>query len=628
MRRKLNPKRLQDAAALFNAGNASGALAVCKKILKAEAKNVDALNLAGHASARTGDLASAKTYWRKAALLDRSRADLLQNLGTACFQLEEYEGAVEAFAKWVELKPHDMEARYNLGLVQARVGALTEAKTALEAVLAQSPGHLGALANLGSVMLELGQATEALSHYEKALQIKPRDTELLIKYAKILNALFYFDKARAPLAAALKISPNNAAAWSDLANVELNNGDVHAAKECWMKAAHLAPSVANYWKSIGVVEQQLGETQSARAYFHKALKLDPHHGQAFLGLSLMGMTQDENQMALDALQTISGKNSRAECQIRFAIARFLDSQSQAREAFGQFEKANKLKAIELPFDEKEHRALFQMIQEAYWDPASSANSFLPESLNLLTQNERTPVFVLGMPRSGTSLVEQILASHSQVYGAGERAWMSQAMDANVNDPRVASALDWARVREQYLELASKTDGKHPFITDKAPSNFQRIGGIRRAFPNAKIIHCRRDPVDTCLSNFKQLYQIGMNYTYDLHALGIYYNLYVDLMAHWRSLEGDYIHEIDYEVLVSNQEAETRKLLDYVGLPWEDSCLRFHETKREVRTSSVHQVRKPIYKTSIKSWFDYKDQLRPLFDALGQYAPAEVRENAG
>jgi len=238
--------------------------------------------------------------------------------------------------------------------------------------------------------------------------------------------------------------------------------------------------------------------------------------------------------------------------------------------------------------------------------------------------ENTPIFIVGMPRSGSSLLEQILASHSLVYGAGELKYLSQivihssAKIAGIKFPYCAAKLspdNFEILGAEYSKRLRQYSGAVKYITDKELHNFLYIGMIRLTLPNAKIIHCKRNPVDTCLSIFKTYFAGVHKYAYDLSELGEYYKLYQDLMEHWYKILPGYIFDIQYEDLVGDQEGETRKLLDYCELPWDEACLSFHRTIRPVRTASAEQVRRPIYNSSVGLWRRYEKHLSPLLSAL-------------
>ncbi|MCP4023091.1 MAG: sulfotransferase, partial [Desulfobacteraceae bacterium] len=241
-------------------------------------------------------------------------------------------------------------------------------------------------------------------------------------------------------------------------------------------------------------------------------------------------------------------------------------------------------------------------------------------------SNKSPIFILGMPRSGTTLVEQILASHPQVFGAGEltdfsivaRQFSWEELKKGSDEIVSGKADPFKKAGQDYINRVQKHADGEKFITDKMPHNFVSIGFIRLFLPNAKVIHCTRDPMDTCFSIFKHLFsgQKTHKYAYNMKELGHYYNLYLDLMEHWKITLPGYIYEIKYENLVSNQKEETRKLLEFGGLPWEEACLSFHKTKRRVATASAIQVRQPIYKDSIQLWKRYEVQLEDLQKVIG------------
>jgi hypothetical protein len=231
-----------------------------------------------------------------------------------------------------------------------------------------------------------------------------------------------------------------------------------------------------------------------------------------------------------------------------------------------------------------------------------------------------PIFVLGMPRSGTTLVEQILASHPQVHGAGELRALQRLVDGLGDYPAAATRLapaELARLGESYLAQIRPLAGGRAHLVDKMPANFLHAGLIHLMLPGARIVHCRRDPVDTCLSCYTKLFSGEQMFAYDLRELGLFHRAYQTLMAHWRAvLPPDRFIEVDYEAVVENLEGEARRLVAFLGLPWDEACLGFHKTERPVRTASVNQVRQPIYRTSAGRWKAHAAHLEPLLSALG------------
>ncbi len=290
----------------------------------------------------------------------------------------------------------------------------------------------------------------------------------------------------------------------------------------------------------------------------------------------------------------------------------LDDCKRYEEAFEHYRKGNAAKRRLVRFDADHYRAWVARIREVF------TAAFFAERAGLGEPSER-PVFVVGMPRSGTTLVEQILASHPAVFGAGELRGIFESVcaledRAGAAYPGFVPALDEAAIRgaaRRYLDALRSVDADAPRVTDKMPTNFFHLGFIALMFPGARIIHCRRDAMDTCLSNFVQLFREGHYYAYDLGDIAAYYRGYQGIMAHWREVLPIPMHEIQYEALVEDQERISRELIDYMGLEWDARCLDFHRSDRAVRTASNWQVRQPLYRGARKRWEHYAKQLTQL-----------------
>ena len=307
-------------------------------------------------------------------------------------------------------------------------------------------------------------------------------------------------------------------------------------------------------------------------------------------------------------------------QLAFGLGKAYEDLKEYKKAFLKFEEGNRLYRSSITYSTKSRTRLFFLLKENF-------NKEFFDSYTSLSSQGNKMIFVIGMPRSGTSLVEQILSSHSLVYGAGETRYLKEAVDASLfnidgvlfpknikmHDPNSFDILGL-----NYLKLIGalgKDEGR--FVVDKMPYNFMHVGLIHRSLPNAKIILCEREPLDNCFSIYKQKFGIGNDFAYSLKETGEYYNLYKDLINHWESVLPKKMFRVSYEDLIANQEKVSKKMIDFCQLDWEEECLNFHSTKREVNTASAVQVRKPIYKTSVNLWEKYKDNLGPLTTELNK-----------
>ncbi|HTQ15243.1 MAG TPA: tetratricopeptide repeat protein [Rhizomicrobium sp.] len=554
------------------------------------------------------------------------------------------------------LDPRSGRARHLNGLVLARTGRFAQAVTELEEAIALDPGSAAAQGDLGNVLSALGRTQEAIARFETALAIAPDRAETendlgvaLASAGREFEAVAHFERAAT-------LAPRFAPAQKNLANayaatgrheqaathfgklLELEPGLVAAhcglgyalqmsdrpdeALVAYENALALDPHCADAYRGRGFSRQSLGDLQGARADFETALGLAPGvpaHHRALAESKTFG--PDDPQLAkMRALAAgMDGFARTQQIELHFALAKAAQDLGRQGEALEHLLAGNALKRRSTEYDEDATLTMFRHIAEVF------SAELLAHARGAGDPSDR-PVFILGMPRSGSTLVEQILASHPKVFGGGELPYLNsiaksfRGADVRAYFPEVAKHLSPARWRELGGGYLEKLDARAPAgfarVTDKMPANFRYIGLIRMALPNARIVHTLRDPVDTCMSCFGKLFAGSQPYAYDLGELGRYYRAYRRLMDHWRSaLPRGAMLEIRYEDLVGDLETGARRIVEYCGLEWDPRCLNFHETARPVRTASVTQVRQPIYGAAIGRWKPYEMMLRPLMDEL-------------
>ena len=383
------------------------------------------------------------------------------------------------------------------------------------------------------------------------------------------------------------------------------------------------PSVAAYHHNIAGLYRRVGQMASAGAAFEQAFKLKPDYGEAYQGFAEVVTFAPGDDFLSRVLEQLALKtlDDRTRCYLHFAAGKFLDDTESFDAAFNHYRQGNRLAGR--AYDTAENRRLFQNL--VYYGPELSPP---PRPLKGMPWQGPAPIFVVGMPRSGTSLVEQILASHSSVFGAGElnhlarvaRPLLSAVLQSSQSmsgqegeDPRRYIRRRAEAAGKDYLECIQQrtSHGGEPWIVDKHPLNFRFIGLIKAMLPRAKVIHVRRHPLDTCLSCFFQNFTRGQNYSFNLTTLGHFYRDYQKIMAHWANDSETDFYSVEYEALLSAPETTISALLDYCELPFETACLKFYETKRPVSTASFKQVRQPLYHTSKHRWMNYAEHLRPL-----------------
>lgn len=401
------------------------------------------------------------------------------------------------------------------------------------------------------------------------------------------------------------------------AGIYIKEGRHDEAVKCYQKVLANNPNCVTTLDFLGCAYIEKGDIDQALNAFQKVVALDPGNIPCHYSIAnIQKYTGDEIHISeMERLFQDKDLNNEQRMLLAFGLAKAYEDSKKYERSFDYLSVGNKLKRETFSYSEEETAAAFERIKEVF------NKSFVSTDLKLDVPNNN-PIFILGMPRSGTSLVEQIVASHSSVYGAGELPYVRQILNHISNSSDIFETLRHIRdncgttaaiLGNEYIKRTHQLSALAKHITDKMPINFMWLGIIHLALPNAKIIHCKRDPMDNCYSIFKNLFNgEAQPFAYNLQELGHYYLLYKDLMRHWQDVFApETIYDISYEELVANQENETRKLLEYCELPWEDNCLSFHKSARTVNTASAVQVRKPIYKDSIHLWKRYEKHLEPL-----------------
>ena len=415
---------------------------------------------------------------------------------------------------------------------------------------------------------------------------------------------------------ALEIEPGDAETMTNLGIALKESGDAAAAVAAHRRALEIKPGMAGTYHNLGNALVVQGDLEGAVAAFRRALEIRPGFAETYRQLAdLVTFTAESRDLA--AMRNLLAGGSLGELQemhLRFALAKAHEDVGDYDQAFVHLDRGNRLKRAAIDFDVADDEALVDRIIATFADTGPAAPA--PAGM---------PVFVLGMPRSGTTLIEGILASHSRVHGAGELETLGRlARGLERGYPEGAAALEGPPLedfREAYITAVKGLAPQAPRITDKMPGNFLHIGLIHKAFPDARVVHCVRDPVDVCLSCYRRLFAATQNFAYDLAELGRYYRAYERLMRHWHARLPGFIHDVRYEDVVADQKGETARLLEFCGLEWEDACLAFHKSDRPVGTASAVQVRRPIYGTAVKRWKHYEPHIGALLDALGPLVAA-------
>ncbi|MEM7084346.1 MAG: sulfotransferase [Pseudomonadota bacterium] len=546
------------------------------------------------------------------AALERvaDRPQTLAGLASARLQCGDREQAISLYRRAVKLDPQQPAIAHNLALALLADGRLTDAQRVTDnAIAACSPNDDQLLAALH---LASGNARVGLGDYQRAMD----------SFQTVID-----------------LAPNSPFGYHSLANMHRELGDADLAARHYETAIRLAPTIADGHVSLGVLKQEQGDMDGAQACFKNALKRQPSHGKAIR--LLVGVSRDEpSEAERTAMRTFAADvrlpaSDRA--QIHFALGRIGERAHDYSQAFHHFEQGNRLYRDILDYS----------VDDDVTHMASVARTFTDEFVKEGTgfdapASTMTPIFIVGMPRSGTSLLEQILASHSHVQGGGEVDWLMRdwreecAAYAAKHRPQDAKETlilsnetcltmtaefrdeQFARIGRRYLSRLEQ-HARAPYFVDKLPHNFMHIGLIKAAMPNAIVLHCERHPLATSWSLFKSfLGTHGNAFSFDLNDIARYYVSYHTLMQRWKTQSSTAVASIVYENLVRDPATSIRQALTACGLDWEDACLAFHRNRRAVRTLSATQVRRPMYTSALRQWTHYQDALSPLVQLFREH----------
>ena len=508
--------------------------------------------------------------------------------------------------------PDHSEANHIKGVLHLQRNEALQAAAVLEKAVRANPDNGAAQINYGNALSAIGKQSQAADAFRAAIRLSPRAVQAYNNLALFEARRQNFEEAFRLYRAALRIEPRNGRLLLNLANTLLANNDVEAAIQHYELALRSQPNITDAHYGLAQGLRIAGDIDRALVHYERAMTLDPNQADAMLSFSMIADTATEKQQTrIRTAYEKSAPESEQRMLLSFARGKIEDLNHNYRSAFEFYEEGNGIRERQLNYSIERTRAEFQQTMSVF------NKRFFAERQDFGVADSR-PIFILGMPRSGTTLVEQILASHSQVTGTGELVFFPKSVFAEMKKvdpigyPGAApdlSKADVEHIARDYLDSARRGIEPDLLHTDKLPGNFISIGMIRLVFPNARIIHCTRDPRDTCISLFRTFFPSGgHHFSYNLDVLREYHGLYEKLMDHWYSLFRDSIIETNYETLVRNPDYEIRNLLRRVGLEFEPECLDFHKTARMVRTASAGQVRKPIFTSSIGSWERYKPYL--------------------
>jgi len=561
----------------------------------------------------------------------------------------DFEGVIQCCNRVLALDSRNVQALSNLGNAYASLGRHKEAILAYEKALAIAPKNPAVLHNLGNALLLEGEVEKAIRKFEETIKYQSNYAEAHYCLAGALEAEQEFDKAITHYRMAVQLNPQLLEAHVTLGQLLGRRGSLDAAEACYKYALTIHPDAEQLYYGLALAFQYQGRFDDALAAYGKVLEKQPDDPTAIAGeaevyerkgesdeayqrVRMLIESEKINGMAadvylrlcrkydeckeainlarglLDAGQLKTGEAS----QLHNALGKLYDKLGRYDEAFVYFEQANRLANV--TYDAAKQAEKVDVLISAF---SQGVMAKLPRASN----RSEKPILIVGMPRSGTTLTEQILSSHPQVFGAGELNDLNDLINPLPETlyPRFIKNVGQQTLDElagKYLACLDGFSREHKHVTDKMPGNFMHLGLIALMLPRCHVIHCIRDPLDTCLSIYFQRFNLTHTYATDLSDLGHYYREYERLMAHWKSVLDIPILDVHYADVIHDQEKTSREMIEFCGLEWDDRCLQFYKTDRDVATASYDQVRKPVYTSSLNRWKNYEKYLDPLREALG------------
>lgn len=508
------------------------------------------------------------------------------NISGACYsEIGATKLAINQFQTAIALKPDYAEAHFNLGVIFQKIGNVENAFNCYDKAISINHAYPQAHNNMGMIELEQRELNSAIKSFEWATAYNPNYVEAQNNLGVVYQELMMYEKA----------------------------------KEQYEKAIAINPSFAKALNNLGAVCEIFGIKEQAFQYYNNAIEKDPNYSEAHRNLSAV-KNYKKNDSQINHMESLYNKADLTledKKNLSFALAKVNEDLGNNDQFFKFLNEGNHLRKKELNYSLSSGKKLHANLLKAFTPPPA----LIPEKTH--KKSTYKPIFILGMPRSGTTLVEQIIASHNKVFGAGElnnlKNIVTPILIDHVNsNNKTINKLDINSIREQYLDSLIKLNSQEKILTDKMPSNFRFIGFILSALPEAKIIHVKRDARATCWSNYKHYFNSGNGFTFNQEDLAKFYGLYSELMDFWHKLFPNKIYDLNYEKLTENQKNETEKLLEYCELDWDEKCLEFYKSDRGIKTASASQVRKKMYQGSSDAWKKYESYLQPLIKGLKNY----------
>ena len=638
---------------LINRGQLSQAEQLCRRCVGENPGDVNMMGLLGAILIKMKRFAAAEDCLRRTIELAPTFAKPHEDLGFVLLTLGRPQEAIDVLEKATRLDPTLEFAFMNLGKALAATGRGKEADEAFEQsfnlsperkalaeaaarirdgdydaaesycrrVLQTNPDNVDALRLMANLAAREHRTGEAERYLRKAVELAPDFTGAVVDLGKLLQEDDRYDEAIACFRRAIEMEPENARYYDLLGYALAPAAKTYDAIEAHRRATELDPSLAAAWLGLGHTLKTVGRQQEAIAAYHRCLELRPDHGVVYWSLANL-KTYRFSDEELDGMKTrVESDDVQGESEINFmfALAKAYEDRGEVDESWHYYREGNDKRRMEETYDPVETEVDMDRAMQVF------NRRFLEENAGV-GNPDSAPIFIVGLPRSGSTLIEQILASHSDVEGTSELPYVfrvAKSLNRNrangINYPeavRELSARHFEKLGQDYLDYCEihRVEGT-PFFIDKNPNNFQNVGFIHMMLPNARIIDARRHPMDACFSCYRQLFAKGQTFTYDLTDIGEYCLQYQRVMDYWHEVLPGRVLTVQYETVVADLETQVRRMLEYCGLPFQEACLNYYDTDRPIRTASSEQVRQPIYTGSLHRWRKYEHHLDELKDVL-------------
>jgi tetratricopeptide (TPR) repeat protein len=562
--------------------------------------------------------ADASEFLARAAAAAPKRAKTRMALARALAEAGHAAESDQAIREALALNP--VQAELNRAEIALAEGSLEEAEKLLRGILSKDANNVRALRLLGGIAAEASRFKPARKLLERAVQLKPGFIPGWNELATVCMKQDRYDEALEAVQRALDLDPKMVQSWIIRGNILTRAQRHEESLEAYRQALKFSPNSAGALSQVGHVLKTIGRQEESIEAFRKCIRAHPGFGEAYWSLANLKTFEfaPEEVEVMEEMAADERLPDEARVNFFLSLGKHYENEKDYDRAFEHYRQGNDLRRTHEIYDPVQTQVVHDRIIEVF------SGDYLREREGW-GDPDPAPILIVGLPRSGSTLIEQILASHSQVEGTMELPDLSRVITElsrrsprGVEYPEAATGLDRegaAALGRAYLDSTARYRTGKAYFIDKMPNNFSSIGFLHLILPNAKVIDARRHPLDSCLGSYKQLFFKGQSFTYEQFELGHYYLEYRRIMDHWNAVLPGKVLDVHYEQMVLDQENQTRRLLEHCGLPWEDQCLRFYETERAINTASSEQVRQPIYTKALNFWRNYEPHLGELIEIL-------------